>query len=907
MDSKQLKRQGTTIFLLAILIISGCMIQLCTINAVGDWLNDWTYRQALTIPSAVGSGSGFYNYNVTAFTNSTYYDLYQNAISCMLSDKVLVNGYETVVPISTSPYNIPYCWDQYFIILGLLKFNTTLAQSTIDGSLSVQNTTAGSFYGMIPNAPSSSADQDMRSQTPLIADAVWTYYLATGNLTDLARWYPALEKYYSWYNITGTPTGSIAWLTSPAGARRASDVYDAFFTVGTTGMDNTPTYDATLGTTKKIGDFYYLNSSDLMLSSAMSMFAINLANMSSTLGLTSNQTIYNTEALARQNAINAYFWDSSKLSYAERVSWTGTKDTVQSQVSFISMIGKGVSSGNATSLMTHYNSAEFKLTYGMPTIAANDSKYYAVQPAWMYSSDTTYWRGNSWAYTTYLAYKGMKNYGFNTEASDVATKWINMVNLEIAILFAEVYDSRTGVGKTASPGTYNYAPAAAVTIIFILEEGFLNVPGLSSGSSIFVDNHVDADFSDIRFYIGSTPLYYYPIVVNSYAVTFWFKVPDALAGQPVYIYYGNPGVGWDSTYKSGANTFLFFDDFAGASLNTTKWNWSTSGGQTYSVNNKLIIYGTTSGVWAAISTATYKPPINSTTVAEVSMVSIPGMASSMTYLMAFGAVAARSPVNTPDNCHFLGYHKDTLKWDYNTYSGGWGVDVLFGSAYVATAHYQVSASLFASSTSNYTIYMNSSLIGGVYNDIRAPLNFAGNYYYSVNNRFANTTCYYVFTRPQISAEQPSSSWTWGVEEIYTVPSVTSDDSKLSVSYNVNGTYTVASSFWFTVHFPGGMLLSGYILENNMSGSAVNSTWQAFSQTNNSWAVYPFMISMSNAGDIFALRFYANSSTNVWGASSYFYSSSPANRPETLALALIISLIFVPLGLITLGVLVKRRR
>ena len=52
----------------------------------------------------------------------------------------------------------------------------------------------------------------------------------------------------------------------------------------------------------------------------------------------------------------------------------------------------------------------------------------------------------------------------------------------------------------------------------------------------------------------------------------------------IYLFAGNS---FADEYSDGDNTFLFFDDFLGTSLNITKWNTNIGSKGSYSINNKL--------------------------------------------------------------------------------------------------------------------------------------------------------------------------------------------------------------------------------------------------------------------------------------------------------------------------------
>jgi hypothetical protein len=96
--------------------------------------------------------------------------------------------------------------------------------------------------------------------------------------------------------------------------------------------------------------------------------------------------------------------------------------------------------------------------------------------------------------------------------------------------------------------------------------------GTDSGGDVYLNSNSRTDFGDVRFTSsdGTTLLNYWMQEVSSgnYAI-FWVKIADDLGSSvTIYIYYGNSGA---TTTSNGANTFLFFDDFPGTTLDTTKW------------------------------------------------------------------------------------------------------------------------------------------------------------------------------------------------------------------------------------------------------------------------------------------------------------------------------------------------
>lgn len=129
--------------------------------------------------------------------------------------------------------------------------------------------------------------------------------------------------------------------------------------------------------------------------------------------------------------------------------------------------------------------------------------------------------------------------------------------------------------------------------------------GSSSGNTCYVDGDCQTDFDDIRFTDndGDTVLDYWLFekIDSDYAI-FWVEVLDNLdTDQIVYVYYGNDDA---VSLSDGDDTFYFFDEFSGSSINTTKWAHDTSD----CVVSGGIMTMTTSGAsdhWIEMNSANY--------------------------------------------------------------------------------------------------------------------------------------------------------------------------------------------------------------------------------------------------------------------------------------------------------------
>lgn len=122
------------------------------------------------------------------------------------------------------------------------------------------------------------------------------------------------------------------------------------------------------------------------------------------------------------------------------------------------------------------------------------------------------------------------------------------------------------------------------------------------------DVDMNNDFSDLRFvrYADNTTLldYWIESQSNGNWCNVWVEFRDNITttDQPfAWIYYGNPGAG---SLSNGFDTFLFFDDFSGSSLNSTRWP-TQSGSITVSDGTVHLDFPDTSYAYAQSNSQSY--------------------------------------------------------------------------------------------------------------------------------------------------------------------------------------------------------------------------------------------------------------------------------------------------------------
>nr|MDO8082912.1 DUF2341 domain-containing protein [Candidatus Freyarchaeota archaeon] len=112
--------------------------------------------------------------------------------------------------------------------------------------------------------------------------------------------------------------------------------------------------------------------------------------------------------------------------------------------------------------------------------------------------------------------------------------------------------------------------------------------GTDNDEKVYCNAHCRYDFSDVRFTNsdGATQLnYWMESKYDGDNATFWVQINNIPASPntaKIYIYYGKSDA---TTASNGDNTFIFFDDFLGSSINNTKWNTRILSGDSITVSN----------------------------------------------------------------------------------------------------------------------------------------------------------------------------------------------------------------------------------------------------------------------------------------------------------------------------------
>src|SRR5208282_3902578 len=148
---------------------------------------------------------------------------------------------------------------------------------------------------------------------------------------------------------------------------------------------------------------------------AMSVIAthLNLSEDSKAFDHHADQVLY---------LINTVFWDEQQGMYFDRNEITGKRVYVKSATNFMPLFA-GVATPHLAARMIRehlLNPGEFWLAYPVASYAKTEPDYYQG------SHHECNWRGSTWAPTNYMIFQGLRAYGYQAEARELATRLFNM-------------------------------------------------------------------------------------------------------------------------------------------------------------------------------------------------------------------------------------------------------------------------------------------------------------------------------------------------------------------------------------------------------------------------------------------------------------------------------------------------
>lgn len=260
-----------------------------------------------------------------------------------------------------------------------------------------------------------------RTQAPHGAFTVWSLYLRSGDRSLLEAAYAPLARNQMWWRAHRDPDGRglVSCGTSDVGDAMYKGT--AFGARNETGMDNSPTHDEAVydPATRTLSTF------DVGLNCALALDAEMLALMARELGHGEEAARFEELAEQSRRLIHDDLWDEARGIFANRHRADGRdKGGGQagggqaggfvrsvSPTSFFPLLCGAADAQQAERLLAHLRDpATFATPFGLPNATRDDPAY----------QDDIYWRGRIWPNVNYLVWQGLRRYGLEAAADELA-------------------------------------------------------------------------------------------------------------------------------------------------------------------------------------------------------------------------------------------------------------------------------------------------------------------------------------------------------------------------------------------------------------------------------------------------------------------------------------------------------
>lgn len=269
---------------------------------------------------------------------------------------------------------------------------------------------------------------DQLNAGPMHAYLAWRTYTRTGDKRILELVYPYLTSYIA--RMPEFDTDKDGLLESPwAGPRQGGRGNHL-------GLDDSPQYwnfkqVVTDGTDNRDNT----NLTDVALNSYYGLFAENLSQMATALGKPADAAKYGALKQQLKTRMNERLWNADRGLYLNRYL-DGSWEPTNTPTVFYPLFGGLATPERAKTLVDEHllNPAEYWGEYAVPSVARNDPAY--CNAGTKHPGVTGYeffqkqgeedaceeWQGAVWPPMNATVYDGLKRYGFDKPAADLATK-----------------------------------------------------------------------------------------------------------------------------------------------------------------------------------------------------------------------------------------------------------------------------------------------------------------------------------------------------------------------------------------------------------------------------------------------------------------------------------------------------
>jgi glycogen debranching enzyme len=283
-----------------------------------------------------------------------------------------------------------WLWDSVFHSFGLRWLDENLAARAVEAVLEQQRED-----GFIPHMMTPTEHSDI-TQPPLLAWAIHESYSRTGDKDFIRRNLPRLRAYLEWDLKNRDTNHNLLCEWFIEGDPRCRS--------GESGMDNSQRFDKAALMDAVDFSCFMKNEYDCM------------AAMAAALDLGGEAEAYRKTATQIAEGVNKFLWNEKLGFYTDRYM-DGTLSDVMAVSGFLPLWAGIAGPEQAKKLAAHLlDPKTFGTALPVPSASAADPEY-----------STDMWRGSVWLNFNYMVILGLKRYGMETLARDLAKKSVDAI------------------------------------------------------------------------------------------------------------------------------------------------------------------------------------------------------------------------------------------------------------------------------------------------------------------------------------------------------------------------------------------------------------------------------------------------------------------------------------------------
>lgn len=248
-----------------------------------------------------------------------------------------------------------------------------------------------------------------RSQPPIAAYVAHRLFLLTGDKTLLARAYPTLRRAHDWWfeHRDGDGNGVLEYGSSPTGD--GTFVHTKQGAMDEAAMDNLPLFDDAIFDERA----HTLDLEEVGLNSLVVLDGQMLARIATELGRDDDAATLTARADALAARVRERLWDPERQVFAAR-RWSGDWVRSLSPTSFYPLTA-GIATPEQAEALVRRHLLDPERFWGPRPLAATTYD----DPA---TPDDVYWRGRIWPPLVFLTWEGLRRYGYDAEAAELAER-----------------------------------------------------------------------------------------------------------------------------------------------------------------------------------------------------------------------------------------------------------------------------------------------------------------------------------------------------------------------------------------------------------------------------------------------------------------------------------------------------